>query len=521
MFVLIIYKNQTYNIEIKEDISIINLKNLVSTKIQRIKTSFDLYYKQKKLPENETSFFEIAKGERIARIIVLLKKANSMSKKDFLNRKIELPLLDLSSNKSKIISDKNTKYNLNETETYSNSSSSKDKNNKNNLTESNQNPLVAKKIKQKAVEYKTKNKVFENIYKNKEETIINLMEELKNKILEYDDILYQKNINKFNDKNNEILSYEKNIINYKDRQIQFLKNLLKNFEDKKTLFNDGEINLKNFYLELSNFNINNNTNIFIQNYSKLKPKKIIDKNIYNKTSKFNDDNIPSKIININNNKAKDNNKDKEKINNISFKPKEKSQDSSFNDTDDDIIKEKNDKIFIDKEQKIKKINLIKANKYLTDDSNENLDIEKNDRINQIEERRYNTDKKVNKYNIDKNNFEKPANIRLTTSSKSVNIDHEDISPNYNAKKIEYLFKIEEKKDENSENTSDIDSKDSDNLNKKKLRRKSVIERNLRERRNTLNKELGDSLIGYRVKFRDRQTTRRIKKLGNFYSDFVI
>ena len=287
------------------------------------------------------------------------------------------------------------------------------------------------------------------------------------------------------------------------------------------MFNDGEINLKNFYLELSNFNINNNTNIFIQNYSKLKPKKIIDKNIYNKTSKFNDDNIPSKIININNNKDKDKNKDKEKINNISFKPKEKSQDSSFNDTDDDIIKEKNDKIFIDKEQKIKKINLIKANKYLTDDSNENLDIEKNDRINQIEERRYNTDKKVNKYNIDKNNFEKPANIRLTTSSKSVNIDHEDISPNYNAKKIEYLFKIEEKKDENSENTSDIDSKDSDNLNKKKLRRKSVIERNLRERRNTLNKELGDSLIGYRVKFRDRQTTRRIKKLGNFYSDFVI
>ena len=205
MFVLIIYKNQTYNIEIKEDISIINLKNLVSTKIQRIKTSFDLYYKQKKLPENETSFFEITKGERIARIIVLLKKANSMSKKNFLNRKIELPLLDLSSNRSKIISDKNTKYNLNETETYSNSSSSKDKNNKNKLTESNQNPLVAKKIKQKAVEYKTKNKVFEDIYNKKEEAIINLMEELKNKILEYDDILYQKNINKFNDKNNKIL----------------------------------------------------------------------------------------------------------------------------------------------------------------------------------------------------------------------------------------------------------------------------------------------------------------------------
>jgi len=62
------------------------------------------------------------------------------------------------------------------------------------------------------------------------------MNELKNKILEYDDVLYGKNKNEYNDNNNNILIYEKNIINYKDKQIQFLKHLLENFEGKKNFF---------------------------------------------------------------------------------------------------------------------------------------------------------------------------------------------------------------------------------------------------------------------------------------------
>ena len=78
-------------------------------------------------------------------------------------------------------------------------------------------------------------------------------------------------------------------------------------------------------------------------------------------------------------------------------------------------------------------------------------------------------------------------------------------------------------DENSDNinNSDNDSEDSENLNQIKLKRKQVIEKNLKNRRHTLNLGIGESLIGYRAKQRDRKTTQRIKKLGNVYSDFVI
>ena len=266
MYVLIIFKNVTYNLELKEDISIINLKNLVSKQIRRVKTSFDLMYNQKILPDDELSLFSITKGARNARIKVLLKRSHSNNNKISLNKKIELPLIP-SSSKINITTneDSNLKFpklNLNETETNSNSSSKE----LNKISESFQTPKSCKKVNQRNIEYKTKNKVFEDIYKNKEETIINLMNELKNKILELDDVLYRKNKKGYN-KNNKIVIYEKNIINYKDKQIQFLKNLLQNFEGKKMPFSEEEINLSNFYFELSNYNTNKNTNIFIQNYS--------------------------------------------------------------------------------------------------------------------------------------------------------------------------------------------------------------------------------------------------------------
>jgi len=272
MYVLIIFKNVTYNLELKEDISIINLKNLVSKQIKRVKTSFDLMYNQKILPDDELSLFSITKGARNARIKVLLKRSHSNNNKISLNKKIELPLIP-SSSKINITTneDSNLKFpklNLNETETNSNSSSKE----LNKISESFQTSKSFKKVNQRNIEYKTKNKVFEDIYNNKEETIINLMNELKNKILELDDVLYRKNKNGYN-KNNKIVIYEKNIINYKDKQIQFLKNLLQNFEGKKTPFSEEEINLSNFYFELSNYNTNKNTNIFIQNYSLKNEKK--------------------------------------------------------------------------------------------------------------------------------------------------------------------------------------------------------------------------------------------------------
>ena len=511
MYVLIIYKNLTYNLEIKEDISIINLKNLVITKIQRVKTSFDLIYNQKILLENELSLFKITKGARNARIIVLLKRSNS-NKKININKKIELPLLPLSSKTNTINTDNHLKLNLDETEIFSNSSSK----NLIKIIDSFQTSKSCKKANKKIIEYKTRNKVFEDIYNKKEETIINLMSELKNKILEYDDVLYRRTKNEYND-NNKILIYEKNIINYKDKQIQFLKHLLENFEGKKTFFSDIEINLKDFYSELSNYNMNKNANTFTQNYSIKKGKKIINKIKNIKMTNLKEEIIQKQSVNEN--------KHKEIIKNDSFKNNEHSKDSSFNDNDNyndkesdfEKLKEKNDKIFNDKIQNSKQNIQKKLDKNLTNNSNENINLKNIEHINQIKLRNHNTDKKVNKYTINKS-FEKPKKIKY---SSPINTIHKEMEHNYDIKKLESLFEIEEKKHENSENSSDIDSEDSDNLNNKKIKKKQLIERNLKERRSTLNLELGDSKIGYRAKLKDRITTHRIKKLGNVYSDFVI
>ena len=343
------------------------------------------------------------------------------------------------------------------------------------------------------------------------------MNELKNKILEYDDVLYRNNKNEYND-NNKILVYEKNIINYKDKQIQILKNLLQNFEGKKTSSSGSDINLKDFYSELSNYNMNKNANTFIQSYSMKKEKKIIDKIKNIKMANLKEENIQKQ--------SADENKYKEIIKNDSFKNNEHSKDSSFNDDDNyndkgsdfKKLNEKKDKISIGKIQNLKQNIPKKLDINLTDKPNENLNLKSIEQSNQIEARNHNIDKTVNKYIINKS-FEKPKKKKFS-SSNSINTIHE-MDHSYNIKKLESLFEIEEKKHENSEHTSDIDSEDSDNLNNKKIKRKQLIERNLKERRKTLNLELGDSKIGYRAKLRDQKTTHRIKKLGNVYSDFVI
>ena len=152
-------------------------------------------------------------------------------------------------------------------------------------------------------------------------------------------------------------------------------------------------------------------------------------------------------------------------------------------------------------------------------NSENLNSKKIEQINKMEIRNNNKDKNVNKY-INNKSYEDPKNQKIE-SSKPISYIRRELDHSFDIKKIQSLFEIAEKKNESSENNSDNDSEDSDNLNKIKLKRKQVIERNLKNRRHTLNLGIGESLIGYRAKQRDRKTTQRIKKLGNVYSDFVI
>ena len=52
MYINFIYKNNTFNFNIKKDVSITYLKNLVSKMIEKDKSSFDLFYNNKILSEN-------------------------------------------------------------------------------------------------------------------------------------------------------------------------------------------------------------------------------------------------------------------------------------------------------------------------------------------------------------------------------------------------------------------------------------------------------------------------------------
>ena len=548
MNVLIIYKTQTYNIKIQEDISIINLKNLVSKKIQRNKTSFDLYYNNEILLENESSLYQITEGERNIRIIVLLKRHSSINKMNFVNIKKELPFLALSSRSySTNRNDDGLKLNLDETENISNSST-KDLN---KYTKLNKRSNITLKAKQQTIKYTTRNKVFEDIYNAKEENIIDLLKELKNKILEYDNILYRNNKNGY-DNNNKLLIYEKNVINYKDKQIVFLKKLLTYFDGKEaSSFSDSKLDLQSFYQDISNFTANKNENTFIQSYTNKKQIKIIKGNKNIKSSNFSEVKLPK--ISINNNIE-----DNSPINGRSFD----SEDSSFN--YDDIIKEKNAKISANKEQKKNGFNKKKLYNNFKNNTEGNIDIsydttpnetnlnrqkekklslKRNSQTNQIEESCPGTERNLEELKDDKNigifnsckniknpkyytNNDNPKRLQLS-SSKSVNTYHNETEHNYDSNRISALFEIEERKHENSEQVSDNDSDDDDgddNLFKKKIKRKEIIERNLKDRRITLNKNsnnIKDSRIGYRIKLKDRITTHRIKKLGNVYSDFVI
>ena len=111
--------------------------------------------------------------------------------------------------------------------------------------------------KERKKKYHIKNEVFEDVYDNKENELLMLMNDLSQKIKEYDDILYTKYRSDYkNIKNNrELLVFEKNIIDFKNCQIQYIKKLINYLKERN--------NLKEFYLELKK--INSNKKRFSQN----------------------------------------------------------------------------------------------------------------------------------------------------------------------------------------------------------------------------------------------------------------
>ena len=154
-----------------------------------------------------------------------------------------------------------------------------------------------------------------------------------------------------------------------------------------------------------------------------------------------------------------------------------------NDNDDDNnsyyekLKEKTDKIFVDKMKNSKRNIQIKLYKSMITNS-ENLNSKKIEQINKMEIRYNNTDKNVNKY-INNKSYEDPKNKKIESSKSIKRYIRRELDHSFDIKKIQSLFEIAEKKNESSENNSNNDSEDSDNLNKIKLKNNKAQNKRLK------------------------------------------
>ena len=552
MNINLIYQNNSFNFDLRKDISIKYIEDLASKLINKDKSSFELLYKDNILSENKNSLLkDIVETETNIPININTKYPNKQLTK---SKKI-FPKIKLFNNKK--IGDNNDLKNnllLNETEISQTLSE--------NSIKVFQN-LSKYKLKNKnKIEYTTQNKVFEEIYNAKDNEIINLLKNLSQKIKEYDDVLYKRNkINYNKSNNNELITFEKNIIDFKDKQIQYLKKLIKFFEPtKKNDFSSQSINidLDELYNELFSYdnkdylgqNKKNNdiTDIGIDKKEKKMLSPIREKDyansnkelplIVNKSiNKGNKIYFSEKRLNIDNNN-KEEKKDKSLFfsqNNNKLRNNNNIKEKLFQSID--ILEEKinkakdNNKFSINKRYLKKSSigNTTKANTNQSENSISSKPQEKNNKISII------LPKKLNNKENNNQNTNSTRNKKSFELFKRVNTIQ---NINYNKNKLSTLFEISEsyikEKDSESErykdnlseskssedNDSNNDSKGdnflSDNEDIKKL------ENNLNKQKKTINYSLiKNSKIGYLIKAKNRKVNQRIKKLGNNANDFLI
>ena len=480
MHINFIYKNNNFNFDIKNDVSIVYLKNLVNKIIKRDNSSFDLFYNNKILSEKGPSIFNIAKNETSIVIIISLKNT-SKSKKTLNDSKLKLPVLTTSNKPSISQTESYVKNNANsnESDIFSESEIKDLKHCAKSLSRKNFDQFQKK--------YITINKVFEDLYKLKEGEIYKLMKNIENKILEFDDVLYKNYKNNSNKDNSQLILFEKNIIDFKDRQIQFLKKILNNFDSKESsFFSMGKINLDDFYLELSNYN---KPNIYYRNNAANTIKKEKNPNLkltLPNSKKLNT--LPE--ININNsiNISRDSNKSneivKENVEKIfENKKNKKTQKNPSQQSLTDYIKYKNnnindipiEKIEKKKENKneYKKIN---KNEYKKENKNEYKKENKNDEFKK-ENKNEKISEKKNKYIFEQKNQNKNKNVYNKGYKKELK----------NENKNKYNNEIDDKYNKYNDESSDEnnDELNSENKNKKKIQ---IVKLPLGEKNNNLNKD---------------------------------
>ena len=455
MNIELIYKNNSFNFDLRKDISVKYIEDMASKLISKDKTSFDLLYNNNNLSEYKNSLLkDVTQNEGTIPIVISPKINQNKTKL----QKI-LPKIKLIKHVRKTRNDNNDKNNAlilnnNDNEKFRSLSDMSTKSIlKSNL---NINPKIKKQNKK---QYHIKNEVFEEIYDNKENELLILMKTLSQKIKEYDDILYQKYKNE--SKNRDLLLFEKNIIDFKNRQLQYIKKLINFFEEK--------FELNDFFRELKNYsNINDGFRRNKKNeQSKMhsitqvneieNPKKNIELPLIN----YND-NKPVKILYLSQDKTENyniNESEKEQINNMPMLKSEKKEskdifDRNLTDNLYQNIEVQDNKIY-------KTLDAKKSQKNKNDIKNRSIGTTK-DNTNQSDSSTFSKMQEKQNYILNLNNPKENENEN--ENENNINKNNSD-NNEINEEKIENKTKDKDKKkNKNKYNSNkDLDKKNKNNI----------------------------------------------------------
>ena len=574
MNINLIYRNNSFNFDLRSDISISYLEDLASKLINKEKSSFELLYKEEILSENKKLLLKDVIKPKVNEPINIY--INTFEKQ--VKQKQIFPKIKLFNNvitKPDNYESKNNNIFLNETE-ISQSLSENSLKLFHNFSRNNFK-------KKKKVEFTIQNKVFEETYNSKDNELFSLLKTLSQKIKEYDDILYKKNKNNISKNNIELITYENNIIAFKDKQIKFIKKLLNFFDNKDiSILSEKNNDLDEFYSELKQYDNKN----YFERIQKKKNIDIIKKQLLSpinlnndKSCSFSNKELPL-LMNNNKNSSKflfnssiKKNNNSEKV----FKNEEEKKDKIFLNSEKNKNKKKpifdkntNDKLHF-------KINYQEEKNYKTIDDNKNKNnktlLKKNSignttksNTNPSEISNSNSAKpqdKTKKINIilpktlnNNNNEEKQKNKNNNIKNnptrnkkpydlfKRVNTIQ---NINYNKSKVSQLFEISESYiRENKESESErykndsIESKSSENKecnssghikkynsfnendNENENENEDIKKLKTIKKKKTFNYSLiKNAKIGYLIKAKYRKVNQRIKKLGTHESDFLI
>ena len=580
MNINLIYHNSSFNFDLRKDISIQYLEDLTSKLINKDKSSFDLIYKDITLTENSKSLLKdiVQTDENISIKITPKLTMTQLKEKNILPKLKTFNHSNVNYTESNVT---NNNILLSNESELSQSFSDHSIKVLQKLTKHN---TLNKRKKNLKTEYITQNIVFEEIYNLKENELLSLLKNFTEKIKEYDDILYKKCKNSFNKSNSELLLYEKNVMDFKDKQIKFIKKLLHYFDNKETDF------LDDFYNEIKQYD---NSEIILNYKSKisklesklLSPLISIEKNYSNSNKE-----LPLLLNNNINNKLR--NKlylsQKRAPNDITINEMEKEQKSLFYNENEKkknkIIPKRNsintyESIHIEEQnnttnnkntnnKKLKKKNSItnttKANTNQSENSTNSKVQEKAYNIpNTIIPKQLNTNKNSNNNENNKNsnddinsknnnnfNNEKKNKIdnklklmrnkKRSETYKRVN-SIENIK--YNRNKVSTLFEISESyvnenldsdrySNSSEKNISEDKNTKEMNYNNQKKSNYNLffhnsedinnLKINLNKKKKSMNYSvIKNSKIGYLVKAKNRKINQRIKKLGNNVNDFLI